>query len=157
MTLSSGKLWGHMRIVVVIVLALACARQGAPPTEAKLAPGARLLSAEAQRSAWCPAGQPATAPCEDFRPVPVAEVVRFEREFPAILRARGFSREAGELPSYERLYWSVFRGGRLYVRGSLVCGRRLNEDGIVLAIPICPFIEVTFPAGAPQRVDFLVH
>jgi hypothetical protein len=88
--------------------------------------------------------------------VPVAEVVSFEREFPAILKARGFSREAALLTGYERTYWAVLREGRLYIRGTLVCRDRLIDNDVVLLIPICPFIEVTFPAGDPRRVTFLI-
>jgi hypothetical protein len=94
--------------------------------------------------------------CEDFRSVPIAEIVRFEVEFPAILRARGFSREAELVTSYRRLYWGAFRKGRLYILGSLVCSERLTPDGQILLVPICPLIRVTFPAGYPQHVEFLV-
>ncbi len=117
--------------------------------------GADVVSAEDQRAAWC-VSDPTADVCEDFRSVPIAEIVRFEVEFPAILRARGFSREAELVTSYRRLYWGAFRKGRLYILGSLVCSERLTPDGQILLVPICPLIRVTFPAGYPQHVEFLV-
>lgn len=87
---------------------------------------------------------------------PIAEIVRFEQEFPAILRANGFAHEAKTLPTHERHYWGVLREGRVFIRGTLVCRQRLTDDGLVLLIPLCPSIDVTFPLGHPREVQFLV-
>lgn len=139
------------------VAAASCAHAGAsgPTPEARLPVGARILSAASLRAAWC-RGIERQDPCEDFRDVPVADVVRFERQFPAILRARGFAREAEQVPGFHRSYWGVFREGRLFIRGSLVCRDRLTEDGLVLLIPVCPLITVTFPAANPQQVELVI-
>lgn len=82
--------------------------------------------------------------------------MQFEQEFPAILRARGFLDEAEALPRLQRSYWGVVRGGRSYVRGSLVCRERLSDDGAVIhLIPLCPAMDVTFPVGFPQHVEII--
>jgi hypothetical protein len=141
-------------LLKLCVLVAACTPAAATPAEARLAKGAHFVSAASQRSALCGIRGHEDL-CEDFRTAPVAEVVRFEQQFPAILRARGFSREAELLKRYERFYWAVVRRDRLYIRGTLVCRERLTDDGLVLLIPTCPVIEITFPAGHPQRVDFL--
>jgi hypothetical protein len=88
--------------------------------------------------------------------VPVAEVTRFEQQFSAILESKGFAREAKLLTTFQRFYWAVLRENRLYIRGTLVCSDRLADDGMILLEPTCPMIEVTFPAGSPQQVEFLI-
>lgn len=139
----------------VLVLAPACAGRPVPEVRATLPAGAHLVSAASQTAAWCQ-GVRRKDICEDFRDVPIAEIVRFEREFPTILKANGFAHEAKALPTLERHYWGVLREGRLFVRGSLVCRQRLTDDGVVLLIPLCPSIDVTFPIGHPRKVQFLV-
>jgi hypothetical protein len=94
--------------------------------------------------------------CEDFRAVPIDAVVRFESQFPGFLTAKGFAREAELVRGYERFYRAVFRQGRLVILGTLVCRERLGADGTVLAVRRCPAIFVTFPAGDPQRVGYLI-
>jgi hypothetical protein len=131
-----------------------CAPAATPPEEAKLPFGAHLLSAASQRAAWCHGERRV---CEDFSTAPVREIVRFEKQFPAILKAQGYSSEAELLHDYSRAYWAVIREGRLYIRGTLVCRDRLSNDGSVRLLPSCPLFEVTFPAGYPQRVEFLVY
>jgi hypothetical protein len=88
--------------------------------------------------------------------VPAVEVRRFEQIFPGILKAKGFAREAEQLAGFERFYWAVQRAGGLYIRGSLVCRDRLTGAGVVLLEPTCPSIDVSFPAGHPQQVEFLI-
>lgn len=139
----------------IVVLAFGCARAAAPPAALGLASGAHLVSAASQRAAWC-GGVQRSDICEDFRDAPVEEVVRFEQQLPTLLRAKGFLHEAELVGGYERSYWGVFRDGRLYLRGSLVCRERLTEHGVVLLVPSCPLIQVTFPAGFPERANFLL-
>lgn len=88
--------------------------------------------------------------------MPVAEVARFEQLFPDILKVKGFAREAKLLTTFQRFYWAVLRQGRLYIRGTLVCRDRLTDDDMILLEPTCPSIDVTFPAGYPQQVEFLI-
>jgi len=153
-----GALWSWALGSVIVVLAASCARAGAraPAPEARLPVGAHVISAASQRAAWCRSVERRDL-CEDFRNVSVADVVRFERQFPSILMARGFSREAEQVAGYQRFYRAVFRQGQLFIRGSLVCRDRMTDDGVVLLIPTCPFIKVTFPAANPQQVEFVVE
>lgn len=139
--------------VVLVALTTACAGRAVSHPQATLPAGAQLLSAAALTAEWCRDGR-STDPCEDFRNVSIAEIVQFEQAFPALLKARGFLVEAEALPRLQRSYWGVVRERRLYVRGSLVCRDRLSADGsVILLIPLCPAIDVTFPVGHPQRVE----
>ncbi len=141
--------------IVVAALATACAGRAVSQAGAALPPGAQLASAASLTAEWC-RGVRRNDICEKFRDVSVEEVVRFEQQFPAILRAKGFPHEAESLPDLQRFYWGVLRERRLYVRGSLVCRDRLTADGVILLVAKCPAIDVTFPAGHPQQVEVLI-
>jgi hypothetical protein len=143
-----------IRALATWLLVSSCSPPRSAPAKAQLRPGAHLMSPAAQHATWCVQASDKRE-CEDFRAVPVDAVVRFEAQFPSILAAKGFAREARLVSGYERFYWAVLREGRLFVLGTLVCRERLNADGVILLIPICPFISVTFPADAPQQVDFV--
>lgn len=87
------------RLLVACLFGAACTRAVPAPVEPRLPPGAHLLSSASQRAAWC-VQVPDTRACEDFREVPVDDVVRFESQFPGILKAKGFAREAALLRGY---------------------------------------------------------
>lgn len=106
------------------------------------------------RASWC-AGSDRRV-CEDFRAVPVNEIVEFEARFPAILRAKGHRREAELMSGYDRTYWAARRHGRLYIVGNLVCRERVSADGVVLLVRTCPAIWVTFLAGHPDAVELQI-
>src|SRR5262245_19974343 len=80
-------LWSVMS---ALAFAAGCSRPAVAPARATLPAGAHLISAASQTAAWCH-GAERNDICEDFRTVPVAEVVHFEQAFPAILKARGFA------------------------------------------------------------------
>lgn len=141
------------RATVVAVFTVACAGRAVSQPQVVLPAGARLASAASLTAEWCGDGRSKEA-CEDFRDASVAEVVRFERAFPAILRAKGLIHEAEALPRLQRSYWGVVRERRSYIRGSLVCRERLGGDGsVILLIPTCLAMDVTFPVGYPQAVE----
>src|SRR5687767_5125731 len=76
-------------VASVLAMAACSPAAAAPVAEAKLPSGVHLISAASQRAAWCHGVRRDI--CEDFSTAPVAEIVRFETQLPAILKAKGFS------------------------------------------------------------------